>query len=102
MGCIRAATPGNTTGGADCDPYVQDDWKVNRRLTLNFGVRYYVLIPGHDVSNPTVDSSFLPNLYNPARGRHPGAQRSSATEPGDRPSQLLPWGALEMASWSAV
>ncbi|MGO8787253.1 MAG: TonB-dependent receptor [Terriglobia bacterium] len=50
----------------DFDPYVQDDWKVNRRLTLNFGVRYYVLIPGHDVSNPTVDSSFLPNLYNPA------------------------------------
>jgi len=50
----------------DFEPYIQDDWKVNRRLTLNFGVRYYLLIPPHDVTKPTVDSSFIPSLYNPA------------------------------------
>lgn len=65
---------GNYVGGyawghwrqTDFEPYIQDDWKVNNRLTLNFGVRYYMITPQRDVTNPTVDSSFLPNLYNPA------------------------------------
>lgn len=51
----------------DFEPYFQDDWKVSRKLTLNLGVRYYYFLPIHDVSQPqTVDSGFLPNLYNPA------------------------------------
>ena len=50
----------------DFEPYIQDDWKVSHRLTMNFGVRYYYLIPPHDVSKPTVDSGFEPSLYNPA------------------------------------
>jgi len=51
----------------DFEPYIQDDWKVTRKLTLNLGVRYYYFQPFHDVSEPqTVDSGFLPNLYNPA------------------------------------
>jgi len=49
------------------EPYFQDDWKVTRKLTLNLGVRYYYFIPIHDVSRPqTIDSGFLPHLYNPA------------------------------------
>jgi Carboxypeptidase regulatory-like domain len=71
---------GNYTGGygvghwrrTDFEPYFQDDWKVNPRLTLNFGVRYYWLIPPHDVTKPTVDSSFIPSLYNPAAQALPG------------------------------
>ncbi len=51
----------------DLEPYFQDDWKVSRKLTLNLGVRYYYFVPVHDVSRPqTVDSGFLPGLYNPA------------------------------------
>jgi hypothetical protein len=65
---------GDYTGGygvghwrrTDFEPYLQDDWKVARKLTLNFGVRYYLLIPPHDVSKPTVDSSFIASMYNPA------------------------------------
>jgi hypothetical protein len=49
------------------EPYVQDDWKVNRRLTLNLGVRYYYYTAEHDVQVPTTDSDFYPNLYDPAK-----------------------------------
>ena len=51
----------------DFEPYVQDDWKVNRKLSLNLGLRYYLFSRIHDVSNPTTDSNFLPNLYDPAK-----------------------------------
>jgi hypothetical protein len=71
---------GTYTGGygvghwrrTDFEPYFQDDWKASSRLTLNFGVRYYWLIAPHDVTNPTVDSSFIPSLYNPAAQAIPG------------------------------
>jgi hypothetical protein len=31
--------------------YVQDDWKINRKLTLNLGVRYEVGLPYYDTQN---------------------------------------------------
>ncbi len=49
------------------EPYIQDDWKLNRKLTLNLGLRYYWFTRIHDVTRPTVDSGFLPNLYDPAK-----------------------------------
>lgn len=53
---------------ADFEPYFQDDFKVSPRLMLNLGVRYYYFAPFHDVSTPqTVDSGFLPNLYDPSK-----------------------------------
>ena len=50
----------------DFEPYFQDDWKVNHRLSLNLGLRYYYFTTFHDVSAVNVDSNFLPTQYNPA------------------------------------
>lgn len=52
--------------GTTFEPYFQDDWKASRRLSINLGFRYYMLIPMHDTSHPTEDSTFIPSLYNPA------------------------------------
>ncbi len=51
----------------DLEPYIQDDWKVTRKLSLNLGVRYYLIGPLHDQSGLNLDSTFFPNLYSAAR-----------------------------------
>jgi hypothetical protein len=50
----------------DLEPYIQDDWKVSRKLTVNLGVRYYIYTRIHDVSRPTIDSGFIPSQYSQA------------------------------------
>jgi hypothetical protein len=42
--------------------YIQDDWKVTRKLTLNLGVRY-------DLFTQPVDANDLGSMFNPALGR---------------------------------
>jgi hypothetical protein len=46
------------------EAYVQDDWKVTRRLTLNLGVRYSYFPSPSDSNNTLVN--FDPNVFNPA------------------------------------
>jgi hypothetical protein len=50
----------------DLEPYIQDDWKVSAKLTLNVGLRYYIYTRIHDVSRPTIDSGFIPSQYSEA------------------------------------
>jgi len=45
------------------EPYIQDDWKISRKLTLNIGARYYLFTRIHDVTRPTIDSAFIAALY---------------------------------------
>jgi hypothetical protein len=47
------------------EPYVQDDWKVSNRLTLNVGFRWAYMQPQYSALQNT--STFLPQYYNPAQ-----------------------------------
>ncbi len=51
--------------------YVQDDWKVSTRLTLNLGLRWDLMGPFTEVND--FMSFFDPNLPNAAAGGHLGA-----------------------------
>ncbi len=48
----------------DYEFYAGDSWKVNRKLTLDLGVRYSMLLTPYQANG--LMTSFNPNLYNPA------------------------------------
>lgn len=51
----------------DFEPYINDDWRVNPHLTVNIGLRYYFFTRIHDITKPTVDSGFIPSMYDPSK-----------------------------------
>jgi hypothetical protein len=53
--------------------FVQDDWKVTPRLTVNMGIRYELDIGAYEKHDRM--SYFDPTLPNPAAGGQPGALR---------------------------
>ncbi len=52
----------------DIHAFVQDTWKVNRNLTLDYGVRFYHMPTEHNRDpNETLDAVFLPSRWDPAK-----------------------------------
>jgi hypothetical protein len=45
--------------------FVQDTWKLTRRLTLDYGVRFYLIRPQYDAADQV--SGFLPERFDPAQ-----------------------------------
>jgi Carboxypeptidase regulatory-like domain len=60
--------------------YIQDDWKVSRKLTLNLGFRYDINIAPISVDDKISD--FSPTTPNPGAGGLPGATIFAGTGPG--------------------
>ncbi len=56
-------------------PYIQDDWKVSRRLTVNLGIRY------EWQSNPTEADNLLHNIINPPFGTFAPVPNAFVTNP---------------------
>lgn len=70
IGVFRSYSESNTRvetngRGNTLDWFVQDSWKVSRRLTLDLGMRFSWYTPYSDTHNQ--DASFEPNVYNRAQ-----------------------------------
>ncbi len=66
--------------------YIQDNYRVNSRLTLNLGLRWDGIPHTYEANNQM--ANFYPSLYNPANAAllNPGFQTISNASPGLGPS----------------
>ncbi len=55
--------------------YIQDNWRVNKKLTLDYGIRFYWIQPQYDAGHQT--SAFNPSLYDKANA---GVLRTAALD----------------------
>ena len=67
--------------------YIQDDWRVNRKLVLNLGLRYEVELPPTGLADRWSD--FSPTTPNPGAGGIPGAVVFAGTGTGRAGSRNL-------------
>jgi len=56
--------------------FLQDNWKVNRKLTLDYGMRFYIVPPLYERDD--LIAGFVPSAYDPAR-------RARLIQPGFNP-----------------
>jgi hypothetical protein len=73
--------------------YLQDDWRINRKLMINYGIRYDNTRP--PISATDAYSDFTPDRLNPAVNNFPGALRFAGEGAGREGVRALvpPWNA---------
>jgi hypothetical protein len=67
--------------------YIQDDWRVSRKLTVNYGVRWENQMPSTGLGDRWSD--FSPTTPNPAANNIPGAVIFAGSGPGRVGSRTL-------------
>jgi len=79
---LRLAPPENMhVGQHKIGAFLQDSWKVTRKLTLDYGLRYdFQTYSKEDVNAPW--AQFAPTISNPSAGGQPGAVEFEGNGPG--------------------